>query len=239
MYMNKSFFIVFLLFFDKLGAQTFKTNGTWVNMEIYKAVQHDSASLDLNEIIPRCIYIDLSNKITIEYRFEQKSKTSLISNISKKRGSVFFHALGCNFSIINDSVILLFNNKGKISFQKVNDHAVIGSGIEDLLKKYFWSVYKKWKVVIFKNGRATDTVLASIGANRIYGDVDNAIFRKYEFTDVMKYHVNGEQLFGIDFFNVNKNNMSDSNEVFAIKKSEPFVYLYKGGELFYKLEPNR
>jgi hypothetical protein len=51
--------------------------------------------------------------------------------------------------------------------------------------------------------------------------------------------VNGKQLFGIDLFTVTNKNMTDSNEVFSIRKSEPFVYLYKADELFCRLSPVR
>jgi hypothetical protein len=92
-------------------------------------------------------------------------------------------------------------------------------------------------VIIFKNGRAADTVSASIGDSNFAWDSNNLGVRHYEFTDVRRYSVNGKQLFGVDLFEVNNKNMADSDEVFAIKKSGPFVYLYKGDELFYKLFP--
>jgi hypothetical protein len=234
--MSRLIIILFLICFGRLQAQVLKFKGTWVNTEIYNAVQHNASDLDLSQIVPQCIYIDSSNRITVEYRFEQKSKTSLIRGISKKGDGVLLNALGRNFSVINDSAMLIFNEKHKITFKRISDHAVIGNGIQELLKQYFWSGSRKWKVVVLKQGTAVDTVEASIGTSRISGDGENTIFRRYEFADVEKYDLNGEHLFGIVFFGV-KNNLSDSGEVFAIKKSGNIVYLYKSGQLLYKLSP--
>lgn len=234
--MSRLTIILFLIFFGRLQAQVLKFKGTWVNTEIYNSIRHNTSNMDLSQIMPRCIYVDSANRITIEYQYEQKSKTSLIGQISKKGDGVFFSALGRNFSIVNDSTMLIYNERRKITFQKISDHAVIGNGIQELLKQYFWSGYKKWKVMVFKQGTAIDTVVATIGSGRIYGDGESMIFRRYEFTDADRHDVNGEHLFGIVFFSV-KDNLSDSDQVFAVKKSENIVYLYKGNQLFYKLSP--
>lgn len=235
--MDKLSITLILLFCVTPRYQPLKIKGTWVNTEIFNAVQLGRSSVDLEQIVPRCIYIDLSNKLTIEYRYEQKSKTSLINRISSRGDSIFFSSLGRNFAVINDSILLLFNYGRAITFKKINSESVIGNGIQALLKNYFWSSCKKWKVIIFKNGRAADTVSASIGDSNFSGDSSNLGVRHYEFTDVRRYSVNGKHLFGVDLFKITNKNMTDSDEVFAIKKSGPFVYLYKGDELFYKLSP--
>ena len=235
--MSKLTIFCFLMCFNKLQSQVLRINGTWINEEVYNSVHQDKVSGDLNQIIPRCVYIDSFNKMTIEYRYEQKSKTSVIDGIVKKEHGVCFKALERNFSIINDSTMLLINNMRKIIFKKISDRADIGYGIKELLKQYFWSGHQKWKMITFDHGRAIDTIPVSIHGWSIYEDAKNAIFRRYEFTDVARYNVNGEYLFGVVFFKVNKKNMTDSNEVFAIKRSSDFVYMYKERELFYKLSP--
>jgi hypothetical protein len=230
--------ILVFFYFDKLQAQTIKISGTWVNTEIYNAVRHDLTSVGLDSIVPRCIYIDLNNKMTIEFRFEQKSKTSPISKISKKGDSTYFTSMERRFAIGNDSIMLLFNSRHNITFKKVTSRAVIGNGIQVLLRDYFWGTSRKWKVINFKNGKSPDTTTAYIDKGKFHSEMSKGISRHYEFGDIKRYKVNGQILFGFVFFDVDNKNMSESGEVFGIRKSGSVVYLYKGDRLRYTLVPN-
>ncbi|HVU96979.1 MAG TPA: hypothetical protein VHE34_17235 [Puia sp.] len=229
--------ILFFLCFDKLQAQAIKISGTWVNTEIYNAVRQDLPSVELDSIVPRCIYIDLNNKMTIEFRFEQKSKTSRVNKISKKGDSAYFSSMERRFAIGHDSTMLLFNSRHNITFKKVSSRAVIGSGIQVLLRNHFWGTSRKWKVINFKNGKSPDTTTAYIDKWKIQSESSKGISRHYEFADIKRYKVNGQMLFGVDLFDVDNKNMSESGEVFGIRKSGSVVYLYKGDKLSYTLVP--
>lgn len=235
--MKQLLIILFSLFFYELQAQTIKISGTWVNTEIYNAVQHNLTSVDLDSIVPRCVYIDLNYKMTIEFRFEQKSKTSPISKISKRGDSAYFSSMERRFVIGNDSIMLLFNSRRNITFRKVTNTTVIGNGIQLVLKDYFWGTNRKWEIINFKNGKSTDTTTAYIDKGKIHSDSIKEISRHYEFADIKRYKVNGRILFGIVFFDVDNKNMSESGELFGIRKSGSVIYLYKGDKLSYTLVP--
>ena len=117
--MNKVSIILILLVYGTPRYQSLKIKGTWINAEIFNAVQLERSNVDLEQIVPRCIYIDVSNKLTVEYRYEQKSKTSLINRISSRGDSIFFSALGQNFSVVNDSILLLLEDGRCITFKKI------------------------------------------------------------------------------------------------------------------------
>jgi hypothetical protein len=226
-----------LICFNNLSAQVSKISGTWVNADIYNAVQQDTSSINLNDITPRCVYVNSSNKITIEYRFEQKSKTAQVLGVSKRGDSLFFYALRSNFAVVNDSIMLLFNYRRNITFKKIDKKSVVGNGVQQLLKNHFWGSIKKWKVVNFRNGIATDTILATIGSSEIHGNGDSIICRHYEFIGDKGNYINRESLFKMVTFGINKSDMADSVQVFEIKKSNLIVCLYKKGELSYKFIP--
>jgi hypothetical protein len=225
------------MYCNNLQAQGLKINGTWVNTEIYNAVHEDMTKGDLDLVVPRCIYIDLNYKMTVEFRFEQKSKTSAISKISKKGDSTFFSSMERNFAIANDSVMLLLNRHHRSTFKKINDKSVIGNGIQALLRGYFWGKNKKWKVITFNDGKSTDTTMADIEGSKIYSQAGKEIFGNYEFTDVKRYNIDGQLFFGIVFFDVNSKHMTDSVDVFHIRKSGSIVYLCKGDRLSYTFSP--
>ena len=219
------------------NAQIEKFRGTWINIELYNSMQLPKSRIELDSIIPRCIYINSSNKLTIEFRYEQKSNPVVIRKMYSKNGKKAFDVLNRSFTGINDSVMLLSTSGQKTYFKKISNEATVGDGLQAMFRNYFWSNFKKWQLVTIVNNNSKDTVSAYVSRIKISGLKYNPLFKNYDFLDTEMYQLQGENLFGIDFFTVNHNYMATSNSIFAIKKVDTKIYLYKDGNLRYILIP--
>ncbi len=168
--MKTSLIILLFINLNELNAQYKKIRllpGTWINLELFKELQQDNLSVNLDNILPRCLYIDSSNKLVIEYRYEQKSSNSTIKEISTKNGQKVFKALDRSFSLVNDSMLLLSNYGRKIYFKKINNKATLGDGVQAMLRQHFWDNYKEWQMVTVKNEKIIDTIMVFMGKTMI------------------------------------------------------------------------
>jgi hypothetical protein len=187
--------------------------------------------------VPRCIYIDSSKRVVIEYRYEQKSNASRITKWSKKNNKIVFTSLGREFSILNDSIMLLLNYGHEIYFKKISNKVVIGDGVQTIFRQFFWGKNKKWQFETINNGKSIDTIVVSISATKFNIRKNNETYSQYEFTDTKQYNVGNEKLYGIDLFSTNDRNMATSDRIFAIKKSGKRIELYRNDSLSYILNP--
>jgi len=236
--MRKFLIVMLFIGMHKLHAQFMELRGTWVNIEFFNALQHQKPRKNLDSIVPRCIYIDKSNQVTIEFGYEQKSRRSPIGRMTKDNSNrTMFSALERQFTLVNDSLLLLSNYGRKMFFKKIGSEEFVGNGIQLLLRWYFWSHYKKWNLITVNNNTPTDTAIVTIGRTKISSTEKSPIVSQYEFMDTKQYNINGEELFGIDFFTTNVSYMTTSNNIFGIKKLGDEIYLYKDTILYFRLIP--
>jgi hypothetical protein len=238
--MKKLLLLLFIISSKQLTAQKSQLRyltGTWFNVDLTNSIMTNNISNNYDSIVPRCVYIDSLKGLKIEYRFEQESEFIKISNWSKSKGQLKFKAKGKNFILIDDSLLIMSDPSRKVYYKKISNQAIIGVGIQIVLRNYFFEKHKKWNLLTCEGDEVSDSQVINISTRVMRLEKNNQVLHEYEFLDTKQYILNGEKLFGIILFKTDKNFMSSSEKVYVIKKVGRQLYLYKSGYLAYRLNP--
>jgi hypothetical protein len=202
--------------------------GTWANIEILGSLKQDSIHSTMDGISPQFIYVDSSNRVIIEYRFEQASAAKYLKVLVKRSDSIVLVTPGIKYLYKHDTLRISGNWNGY--FVKVSRFTPVGSGMQIVLNNFFLKGRTKWNLVTFEKGKQVDTQIVHFHGGILKSASDGRYICEIEFT-------NDKGQF-IMIFSKTVGNMTRDVHYYSVEKIKDELYLYKGKSLCKRLSPN-
>jgi hypothetical protein len=240
----KVLFLYFILFFALLNTngqnitKTVNIRGTWINALFLDCLRScDSVEISASKISPRFLYVDSVNSLCYENHFEHISGEIKLTYQPKIKVYSFNSDKASYYKLTDDSTLVLSSRDTiRAIYKKINIHATPGSGMQIYFRNYFFDNEINWELIHFHGSGLIDTQRVTITATRIL-DINRKYITQFEFMDTYQTSVNNKMLFNIMFFDEDKNYMSINERLFALRKDDDKVLLYKKETLEYILIP--